>query len=312
MTSVTFTPDVGGDSVTIDDSDNPSTGLANGGHRTRFLIALQQFLKVTGWVKTTAQTVLGYRDAAAVSAASAQTFAAAAQAAVGAPSYAGKPGYVFTVNAGASGVQWSQDLGLRDLVVNRNATFAGGLEVVGSYPGLAFRETDQSGAAGLFRLLADAGAWRLDRNTAAAKDYSSLVTEYQVNAAGRHLFGGVADDGLSKYQFGGNVWVAGSLFATVNVGWTSDARLKADLAPIETALEKVTRMRGLTYVRSDIENSRRYVGVLAQELQEILPEAVYEGANGYLAVDYGALTPVLIEAVKALLTRVEQLERGGA
>ncbi|MGT2508199.1 hypothetical protein [Cupriavidus basilensis] len=72
MTSVTFTPDVGGDNITIDDSDSATTGLGNGGHRTRFMIALAQFMKVVLWVKTTAALVLGYRDAAATSAGQAQ------------------------------------------------------------------------------------------------------------------------------------------------------------------------------------------------------------------------------------------------
>ncbi|MFS8973853.1 tail fiber domain-containing protein [Cupriavidus necator] len=68
MTTVNFPPDLGGDNVTIDDTDHPDTGLGNGGHRLRFVLALQQFLKVAQWCKSTALTVLGYRDAAAGSA----------------------------------------------------------------------------------------------------------------------------------------------------------------------------------------------------------------------------------------------------
>lgn len=85
MTTVNFPPELGGDDVTIDDTDNPSTGLGNGGHRLRFALALQQFMKVALWSKNTAQTVLGYRDAAASSAgAAAGSASAAALSATGA------------------------------------------------------------------------------------------------------------------------------------------------------------------------------------------------------------------------------------
>lgn len=106
MTSVTFTPDVGGDDITIDDSDSATTGLANGGHRTRFMIALQQMMKVAQWVKGTATTVLSYRDAAATSASQAQNFAAAAQAAAGAPAIVGKANKYLRVNPTETGVLW--------------------------------------------------------------------------------------------------------------------------------------------------------------------------------------------------------------
>jgi len=75
MTTVNFPPEVGGDDVTLDDTDNPSTGLGNGGHRTRFMIALSQFVKVALWVKETALAVIGYRDQASNSADSAATSA---------------------------------------------------------------------------------------------------------------------------------------------------------------------------------------------------------------------------------------------
>lgn len=104
MTSVTFTPDVGGDNITIDDSDSAATGLGNGGHRTRFMIALQQFMKTMAWAKTTAQTMISYRDAAATSASQAQIMAAAAQSAAGLPALAGKANKFLRVNPSANGV----------------------------------------------------------------------------------------------------------------------------------------------------------------------------------------------------------------
>ncbi|MCY1263140.1 Chaperone of endosialidase [compost metagenome] len=324
MTSVTFTTDVGGDNITIDDTDNASTGLANGGHRTRFMIALQQFMKVVLWVKVTAATVLGYRDAAATSAGQAQTYAAAAQAAAGAPALAGNANKVLAVNGAANGVAWVQSLpaltvtALSATTVTATGAIAGDTfagktaTLTHTVPYTRYVESDQSGATGVFQNQVEGGAYSLVRNTATARDFSTSVAEHLVNSSGRHLFGGAADDSLYKYIFQGDLRCVGALSATTNVVWSSDARLKDDVQSIPAALAKVKRMRGVSYIRNDIADSPRFVGVLAQELREVLPEAVREGTDGMLSVDYGALGPVLIEAVKELCVRIERLERSAA
>lgn len=306
MTSVTFGPDIGGDSITIDDTDSPTTGLANGGHRTRFMIALQQVIRVAVWIKNTAQTVLGYRDAAATSAGQAQTYAGAAQAAAGVPSYAAKGNYVFTVNPGATGVAWSNALTLA--AVTADALNGKAATLTHTQPMIRYMESDQAGAVGVFQTQVDGGAFALLRNTAAARDFSTYVTEHQVNNSGRHLFGGAVDNNADKFQLQGDVMVNGYLKASFNVTWTSDVRVKRDIVTIEGALGLVERMRGVRYKRSDVDDGRLHVGVIAQELREVLPEAVIEGTDGMLSVDYGTLGPVLIEAVKALSQRVRQLE----
>ncbi|KAI3597718.1 hypothetical protein D8I24_6534 [Cupriavidus necator H850] len=323
MTSVTFTTDVGGDNITIDDTDNATTGLANGGHRTRFMIALQQLMKVAQWIKATAATVLQYKTDAATSATQAQTYASAAQAAAGAPALAGNANKVLAVNGAANGVAWVQSLPAltvtaltatsvtatsvtTDTLAGKTAT------LTHTVPYTRYVESDQSGAAGVFQNQVESGAYSLVRNTATARDFSTYVVEHLVNSSGRHLFGGAADDSLYKYIFQGDLRCVGTLSATANVVWASDARLKDDVQTIPAAVSKVKRMRGVSYVRNDIADSPRFVGVLAQELRAVLPEAVREGSDGMLSVDYGALGPVLIEAVKELCARVEELERRGA
>ncbi|WP_059415618.1 tail fiber domain-containing protein [Cupriavidus basilensis] len=300
MTSVTFTPDVGGDGITIDDSDNPSTGLANGGHRTRFMIALQQFLKLTIWVKTTAQAVLGYRDAAATSAASAQAFAAAAQAAAGAPSYAGKANYVFAVNASATGVGWT------DTPVLTSVTARVGV-LSGASPQLRMDDTAQAGALGLFDLRNTGGSWALVRNTAAARDFSTATSEYIVSGAGRHLFGGVADDGATKYQLTGDIRVTGVLTAT-NVTAPSDITLKTDLEALVGVLSMLKRLRVVRHGWKGDESGRKDIGVIAQDLLMDLPELVVVGPDGKLSVNYPKLSAVLLAAIQEQDLRLTALE----
>ena len=95
---------------------------------------------------------------------------------------------------------------------------------------------------------------------------------------------------------------------------TSDKRLKTNITNIDNALNKVLTLNGVTFnwrVNEFPEqhfDSVRHVGVIAQELETVLPEAVFTGEDGYKAVDYGNITPLLIEAVKELKAEKDALE----
>jgi len=91
----------------------------------------------------------------------------------------------------------------------------------------------------------------------------------------------------------------------------SDKRLKTDVSPISNALEKVKQMQGVYYKRNDVENAKQQVGVLAQDMEPVLPEVVLtaDDAMETKSVDYGKLTAVLIEAVKDLSYEVTQLKQ---
>ncbi|MFC1475755.1 tail fiber domain-containing protein [Candidatus Zixiibacteriota bacterium] len=89
---------------------------------------------------------------------------------------------------------------------------------------------------------------------------------------------------------------------------TSDGRLKTNIAPLTDALDKIQQVRGVTFAWNEAAESfgaevgKQQIGVIAQELESIFPELVTTAADGYKAVDYTKLTPVLIEAVKDLKT----------
>jgi hypothetical protein len=84
----------------------------------------------------------------------------------------------------------------------------------------------------------------------------------------------------------------------------SDLRLKSNLAPIEHALEKIGQIRGYDFDWAD--GSGPSIGVIAQEIQKIIPCAVSE-RNEYLHVDYSNIIPLLIECVRELSAKVELL-----
>ena len=99
----------------------------------------------------------------------------------------------------------------------------------------------------------------------------------------------------------------------------SDERIKDNVETIDSALDKVARLRGVYFTRNDLteeENAVRRTGVIAQEVREVLPEVVVqtdrevEGVGPILAVEYGAMVGVLIEAVKELQDQIQELREG--
>ena len=91
-----------------------------------------------------------------------------------------------------------------------------------------------------------------------------------------------------------------------NVTAYSDERIKEDIHTIEYAVDRVRALRGVYYNRKD--TGAPGVGVIAQEMQRVFPEVVHENEDGMLSVAYGNLVGVLIEAIKELADRVEELE----
>lgn len=91
--------------------------------------------------------------------------------------------------------------------------------------------------------------------------------------------------------------------------YSSDARLKDNITPIDDPLAKVLSISGNTFTWNDkSHHSGEDVGVVAQEIQEVLPQIVTLRDSGYLAVDYQKIVPLLIEAIKELSAKVEKLE----
>ena len=94
-----------------------------------------------------------------------------------------------------------------------------------------------------------------------------------------------------------------------NVSTASDARLKKDIKTIDNALERVTSLRGTNFNWIDEESdSSLQMGVIAQEVEEVFPEAVSTDDQGYKSVAYGKLVAPLIEAIKEQQTQIKELK----
>jgi len=104
----------------------------------------------------------------------------------------------------------------------------------------------------------------------------------------------------------GNLVADGDVTAR-RVTQTSDERLKQNILPIQHGLDKVLKLQGVEYQYiADADNTE--VGLIAQQVEEVVPEVVRESADGMKTVNYGALVGVLIEAVKELTQEVETLK----
>ena len=108
------------------------------------------------------------------------------------------------------------------------------------------------------------------------------------------------------------VAISGELTVTgdITAFYTSDQRLKNNITPIPNALNKVLSISGNTFDWNEESGKEgTEVGVIAQEVLEVLPEVVTTRDNGYLAVHYDKIVPLLIEAVKELSGKVDELQQ---
>jgi hypothetical protein len=150
----------------------------------------------------------------------------------------------------------------------------------------------------------------------------TLTTPQDIAASSNVQFGSL---GIGTAASG----TAGEIRATNQItSFYSDERLKEDIVEIQDALEKVMCIRGVTYTPNSVAESLGYkkenmVGVIAQDVEKVLPEAVKpapfdimlfenteisKSGKNYKTVQYEKLVPLLIEAIKELNKEVQQLK----
>ena len=118
-----------------------------------------------------------------------------------------------------------------------------------------------------------------------------------------------------KLHVNGNIRASGSVIASCGTLTCSDARYKTNVCPVEHGLDLVRRLQPVRFDWRREEfpqqqfDRQRQVGLIAQQVKAVAPEIVQEGSDGYLAVDYARLTPLLIEAVKEQQEQIEARDR---
>ena len=115
------------------------------------------------------------------------------------------------------------------------------------------------------------------------------------------IFRDISGTAVDRFTF---AMANGNFTAGGNVTAYSDERLKTNIRTIDGALDKVDKLRGVYFDK----DGKAGLGVIAQEVEKVLPEVVLEGE--YKSVAYGNIVGVLIEAIKELKAEIEELKRG--
>ncbi|RXM42875.1 tail fiber domain-containing protein, partial [Flavobacterium sp. YO12] len=110
-------------------------------------------------------------------------------------------------------------------------------------------------------------------------------------------------------------YVNGAAGGTTTWSQSSDRRFKKDIAPITNALDKIMKIDGVGYNWKADEfkemsfDQRHQLGVIAQDIEKVLPEAVTVDDKGYYSVSYTTIIPVLVEAVKEQQNEILSLQK---
>lgn len=124
------------------------------------------------------------------------------------------------------------------------------------------------------------------------QSYSTITTDY------------ISSTQSDVRIYNSSLTVDNNLYLAVSPIITSDERLKTDITPITNALEKIEKIHGYTFRHKF--TYQKAGGVIAQEINEVLPEAVKNLASGYYGVQYDALIGLLIESIRELNQKINQ------
>jgi hypothetical protein len=157
-------------------------------------------------------------------------------------------------------------------------------------------------------------------------DISTSSPQVYINTTGELCVNTTTDNGNYKLQINGDLYATNARFTNVaNSGYdrplnitvdgtlttsTSDQRLKKNIETIPHALDKVLLMRGVTFNWKDSSMPKRMMGMIAQEVLQVVPELVFQNRkDGFYGINYGETTGLLVEAIKEQQKLIEELKQ---
>lgn len=167
-----------------------------------------------------------------------------------------------------------------------------GLAITGFQPFLTLRDTNASNARA--RIANAGGSFSFFPESYIGGSAPVVIT----NTTGRVGIGDTAPSVALD--------VVGDIHYTGVITDVSDERLKEDIQPVESALDKVSRLRGVTFAMKG-SSAAREAGLIAQDVKAVLPEAVrvVDLETGYLGVSYPSVTSLLVESIKEIRTELD-------
>ena len=146
----------------------------------------------------------------------------------------------------------------------------------------------------------DAARFRI-RSNAANREWDMAVRSDGANVG--HF--AIGDITAADWRF--DIDLAGNAFLRGVLTQGSDIRLKTDVTPIDHALDKVSSLEGV-YYRQKEDLSRRHIGLIAQDVESVIPEAVATGSDGMKSIAYTNMVGLLVSAIKELDAKNARLQ----
>lgn len=103
--------------------------------------------------------------------------------------------------------------------------------------------------------------------------------------------------------------VEGAMNVNGTVTSSSDRRLKSNILPIKEAMKKISSLNGCTFTFTHDNHHKQHLGLIAQEIEQVIPEVVFDNHEGYKSVAYANLVALLIEGMKEQQAHISLLEK---
>ncbi|MDH4035762.1 MAG: tail fiber domain-containing protein, partial [candidate division Zixibacteria bacterium] len=159
-------------------------------------------------------------------------------------------------------------------------------------------------ASGFGSFAAGVGAHAISNFSFAWADNPGVSTPFEAVVPRSFIIRASGGVGIGTNEPLADLHVNGNICYTGSIGACSDKRYKKNISNLSGSLDKVLKMRGVSYDWNQVDypkhdfDDQKHLGFIAQEVEELYPEMVMTDKNGYKSVDYSRLTPVLVEAIK--------------
>jgi len=173
--------------------------------------------------------------------------------------------------------------------------------------------TSESTSSGYGYFQSKAGAFTTSLYTTNVNGSFYITTGSAAAAVLLYPNNGAGNVGINTGTPSYTLHVTGNIYATGDILAFSDERQKTNIIKISNALDKINQISGYTFdiinkkETSTIHKSTRYAGVIAQEVEKILPEVIYEDNEGTKSVAYGNMVALLLQGIKELKTENNDL-----
>jgi hypothetical protein len=212
------------------------------------------------------------------------------------------------LQAGKDAVNASNSVFLGNNAGNNSANAANSI-FIGQYAGLADSALDNTATFDDVTTFADTSIL-LGYNTRTNGFSNSIaIGAYAINTASNEFMIGSTRRPIDTTIWKGSASTECTLTTGTGIACSSDERLKTNITDLTTdTLDKLVNLKTVTYNWAQNPDSPQQIGFIAQNLEQQFPQLVATDSNGYKSVYYSQITPVLVEAIREMNVKVENLK----